>query len=552
MRPRCPTGWSTASSRWRRSRTTTAGAGSPDGPAVFRDISPDRWERSAQNPVRFLNDLWPATQAAAERDPVAPGPHRRARRGGRGRPSPARPPPAGRPRARSPSSAPSSGSTSRCRSTRAVSASWRATSSRRRATRPCPMVGIGLFYGRGYFRQRLDLAGRQQEYWLVNEPHNLPMARVTTPDGSPLRLSVERPRRASSRSMSGASTSAGCRCCSSTADVPENDPVQRWTTGAPVRGEPRRPAGAVRAARHRRRPRPARARDRAGRAAPERGPRLAGGARARGRRRSRPAPRSGMRSSRPAQRVVFTTHTPVAAGNETYSAEEFMAAYGDLRRRALGLDGHRFLALCRVDPGDADERPGMTPLALRLSRRRNAVSELHGTVARQMWRPAVRRTRRDVPITHVTNGAHIPTFLGEPLRGCSTGTSARAGSGTPRTRRGGSPYDGSRTRSSGRLAARPAPGWSSTSAAGSSRTGCCGASRSTTSARSPASLDPEALTLGFARRLATYKRLHLLALRPRPPAGDRRRRAPGAAPDRREGAPERRGRQGRRSSASSG
>src|SRR5262249_61277097 len=54
-----------------------------------------------------------------------------------------------------------------------------------------PMVAIGLFYGRGYFRQRIDTGGRQHEYWLANDSHGLPMGRVTGPDGMPLRLSVE-------------------------------------------------------------------------------------------------------------------------------------------------------------------------------------------------------------------------------------------------------------------------------------------------------------------------------------------------------------------------
>ena len=53
-----------------------------------------------------------------------------------------------------------------------------------------PMVGIGLLYRRGYFRQRLDLAGRQHEYWVAIDPKSLPMARVTNEDGSPLRLTV--------------------------------------------------------------------------------------------------------------------------------------------------------------------------------------------------------------------------------------------------------------------------------------------------------------------------------------------------------------------------
>src|SRR5262249_56083525 len=53
------------------------------------------------------------------------------------------------------------------------------------------MVGIGLLYRRGYFRQRLDLAGRQQEYWLALDPKSLPLARVTAPHRSPLLLQIE-------------------------------------------------------------------------------------------------------------------------------------------------------------------------------------------------------------------------------------------------------------------------------------------------------------------------------------------------------------------------
>src|SRR5581483_3170894 len=58
-------------------------------------------------------------------------------------------------------------------------------------------------------------------------------------------------------------------------------------------------------------------------------------------------------------RVVFTTHTPVAAGNETYAPEELMAAYGELAAR-LGLDRESFLGLMRVDPANAEEQPGLT------------------------------------------------------------------------------------------------------------------------------------------------------------------------------------------------
>src|SRR6202043_1717759 len=54
-----------------------------------------------------------------------------------------------------------------------------------------PMIGVGLFYRLGYFRQRIDINGRQQEYWVPGDPKSLPMARVTDAAGRPLQLSVE-------------------------------------------------------------------------------------------------------------------------------------------------------------------------------------------------------------------------------------------------------------------------------------------------------------------------------------------------------------------------
>jgi len=114
-------------------------------------------------------------------------------------------------------------------------------------------------------------------------------------------------------------------------------------------------------------------------------------------------------------RCVFTTHTPVPAGNETYETSSFLEAFAGLPGR-LGIDEARFLDLCRTHQG-SDEWPGMTPLALRLSRRANAVSMRHGEVAREMWRPLFGDASADeVPITHVTNGVHLPSFLSPPMR----------------------------------------------------------------------------------------------------------------------------------------
>src|SRR5262249_55624142 len=110
-------------------------------------------------------------------------------------------------------------------------------------------------------------------------------------------------------------------------------------------------------------------------------------------------------------RVAFTTHTPVAAGNETYSPQEFLDAFGELPDR-LGISADAFLDLARATP---DGPPGMTPLALRVAGRRNGVSKLHGEAARHMWRDLFGTEEQAIPIDHVTNGAHVPTFLADPM-----------------------------------------------------------------------------------------------------------------------------------------
>jgi starch phosphorylase len=207
------------------------------------------------------------------------------------------------------------------------------------------------------------------------------------------------------------------------------------------------------------------------------------------------------------QRVVFTTHTPVAAGNETYPPDEFVAAYGDLAHR-LGTDEDGFLSLCRVDPDDSDEQPGMTPLALRMSRRRNAVSQLHGTVARAMWQRMFETV--DVPITHVTNGAHLPTFLGRQFRELLD-------------RHLGEEWQSHVADTSRWEPVRSIPNAEIWAARCDARAELLEYVRLKQQqdrllrgeqieyVRAIAeSMDPDVLTFGFARRLATYKRLNLL------------------------------------------
>ncbi|HSL71277.1 MAG TPA: alpha-glucan family phosphorylase, partial [Longimicrobiales bacterium] len=109
--------------------------------------------------------------------------------------------------------------------------------------------------------------------------------------------------------------------------------------------------------------------------------------------------------------VVFTTHTPVPAGHDFFPSammERYLGGYIWETREPW----QRFLSLGRHDPHDVDEPFNMTLLALRLSSRRNGVSRLHGEVSRKMWRgvwPGL--AEEDVPIGHVTNGVHLATWV---------------------------------------------------------------------------------------------------------------------------------------------
>ncbi len=119
---------------------------------------------------------------------------------------------------------------------------------------------------------------------------------------------------------------------------------------------------------------------------------------------------------RVAPQIVFTTHTPVPAGHDRFSSaliEEHLGPLGD----AMGLDHARLMSLGRVSPYDPHEEFCMTVLALKLSRRANAVSSLHGQVSRAMWHSLYPgRGEDDVPIGHITNGVHVQSWLAPQMR----------------------------------------------------------------------------------------------------------------------------------------
>ena len=114
--------------------------------------------------------------------------------------------------------------------------------------------------------------------------------------------------------------------------------------------------------------------------------------------------------------TCFTTHTPVAAGHDRFSPGLVEEHLGPMRE-ALGLTREDLVSLGKVEADDPREAFCMTVLALRFSRHANAVSSIHGHVSRHMWRHFwSERGVDDVPNGHVTNGVHVHTWLASQMR----------------------------------------------------------------------------------------------------------------------------------------
>ena len=116
------------------------------------------------------------------------------------------------------------------------------------------------------------------------------------------------------------------------------------------------------------------------------------------------------------KQCVFTTHTPVEAGHDRFSPE--LMHYALLKLQPKVTPSFKdLMALGRVNPDDDREAFCMTVLALKASRSANAVSELHGHVSRKMWRklyPDI--SEENIPIVHITNGIHMMGWMKGPVR----------------------------------------------------------------------------------------------------------------------------------------
>jgi len=113
------------------------------------------------------------------------------------------------------------------------------------------------------------------------------------------------------------------------------------------------------------------------------------------------------------KQCVFTTHTPVAAGNDVFDPKLLAECFSPAFIESLKLTGSEFIALGRADLSDDTEFFGMTPFAIRMCRSANGVSAKHGEVSRELWLKMFPDLADSgaVPITSVTNGVHAPTWI---------------------------------------------------------------------------------------------------------------------------------------------
>lgn len=118
------------------------------------------------------------------------------------------------------------------------------------------------------------------------------------------------------------------------------------------------------------------------------------------------------------ENCVFTTHTPVAAGNDVFAPELIEACFDERFIEALKISKEEFFALGRTNDEDENEWFGMTPLAISMTRTANGVSKKHGEVSRRLWLRMFpeKTSAEDVPITHITNGVHAPTWVAPVLK----------------------------------------------------------------------------------------------------------------------------------------
>src|SRR5437016_373733 len=278
-----------------------------------------------------------------------------------------------------------------------------------------PLVAVGLFYRFGYFRQRLNREGWQEETYRATFADELPLQSVDDELGRPLLVEVSMRGRLV-RARAWRADVGRVRLYLLDTDVAENEEVDRLVTGHLYGG------------------------DRETRLVQEKMLGI-GGARLLRKLGLQPSVFHlneghsafltleltreliesegldfGAASERVRERCVFTTHTPVAAGHDEFSADLIGKAFGNWYETALGLSREEFLALGRVN-GSSEEVFGLAPLALRMDHSTHCVRRRPADLSRELWQKMwPDRSPNEVPITSITNGVHPGTWVAPVMR----------------------------------------------------------------------------------------------------------------------------------------
>lgn len=373
-----------------------------------------------------------------------------------------------------------------------------------------PLTGVGLMYREGYFRQALSPEGWQQEHYPVNDLPSLPVRPVLKADGTPVQVTVPAPHPILVQAWRADVGRVPLYLL--TTDVEGNSPGDRGITSRlyggdqemRIRQEIVLGIGGLRFLMAIGQE-PTVIHMNEGHAVFTMLERI---------RMIRERSGLGFDAAREVASAgaLFTTHTPVPAGNDEFSLElvdrYFSHMYG-----ALGLDRMSFLGLGQRHPGSHSDRFNLTVLALRLSAAANAVSALHGKVARSMWHTLwPEAVVEEVPIGHITNGVHTRSWISRDVVELFDHYLGPRWSSNPEDR---TIWDGisevpddelwrvherrrerlvafARRRVARQVEQRR------------------GSAREMEAVRDL--LDPRILTIGFARRFATYKRAGLIAM----------------------------------------
>ncbi|MYW14155.1 alpha-glucan family phosphorylase [Streptomyces sp. SID486] len=381
-----------------------------------------------------------------------------------------------------------------------------------------PLIGVGLLYRHGYFRQTLSRDGWQQEHYPVLDPNELPLTQLEEPDGTPAQVSLALPGGRALRARIWLAQVGRVPLLLLDSDVEENDLGERGVTDRLYGGgsehrllqEMLLGIGGVRAVRTYCRL--------TGHPVPEVFHTNEGHAGFLGLERIAELASQGLDFDSALEAVrggtVFTTHTPVPAGIDRFDRELVGRHFGP-DAELPGIDVQRILALgMETYPGGEPNLFNMAVMGLRLAQRANGVSLLHGQVSRGMFAglwPGF--DAEEVPITSVTNGVHAPTWvapevmrLGARQIGVQRAEDALSVGGSERWDSVADIADQEiwelrrtlREQLVAEVRERLRVSWRQRGAGNAELGWIDGV------------LDPDVLTIGFARRVPSYKRLTLM------------------------------------------